>query len=76
MEKYGFLNIMALICLQACSLLNLLFFVIFLFSNVIQSDEDYYNILGLSRNANSEEIKRAYRQLARQWYVQIYCKKL
>ncbi len=57
---------MASICLQRC---NLLFFVIFLFCKVINSEEDYYNILGLNRNANNEEIRRAYRRLAREWLV-------
>ena len=48
---------------------SLLLFVIFLFCKVVNSEEDYYSILGLNRNANNEEIRRAYRRLAREWYV-------
>ncbi|MBN2798105.1 MAG: DnaJ domain-containing protein [Deltaproteobacteria bacterium] len=29
---------------------------------------DYYNILGVNRKADAEEIKKAYRRLARQWH--------
>ena len=29
---------------------------------------DYYNILGIERNASAEDIKRAYRTLARRWH--------
>jgi len=31
-------------------------------------EQDYYNVLGISLNANAEEIKRAYRKLAFQYY--------
>ena len=56
---------MASTCVQKYSLL----FVIFLFFKFVNSEEDYYSILGLSRSANNEEIRRAYRRLAREWYV-------
>ena len=29
---------------------------------------NYYNILGVERNASPDDIKRAYRALARQWH--------
>ncbi|HQE25746.1 MAG TPA: DnaJ domain-containing protein, partial [Candidatus Atribacteria bacterium] len=29
---------------------------------------DYYEVLGTDRNASSEDIKRAYRRLARQYH--------
>lgn len=54
---------------------SLLLFVIFVFCKVVNSEEDYYSILGLNRNANNEEIRRAYRRLAREWYVCKFQKK-
>ena len=30
--------------------------------------KDFYNILGLQRNANESEIKKAYRKLAMKWH--------
>lgn len=32
------------------------------------TEQDYYGILGIPRNASIEEIKKAYRQLARQYH--------
>ena len=34
--------------------------------------EDYYAILGVTRTANEDEIKRAYRQLARELHPDIH----
>ncbi len=33
--------------------------------------KDYYAILGISRNATKEEIKRAYRRLAKEWHPDV-----
>ncbi|MFF8605683.1 DnaJ C-terminal domain-containing protein [Streptomyces sp. NPDC015346] len=32
------------------------------------SNRDYYDVLGVARNASAEEIQRAYRNLARRWH--------
>ncbi len=34
----------------------------------MQPKRDYYDVLGISRNASEEEIKRAYRKLALEWH--------
>lgn len=34
----------------------------------MELSEDYYEVLGLSRNANEEQIKKAYRKLALKWH--------
>lgn len=57
---------MASVYSSRCSKLLL---VIVIFYEIVNSEDDYYSILGLKRNADSEEIRRAYRQLAREWYV-------
>ncbi|MBW1851298.1 MAG: J domain-containing protein, partial [Deltaproteobacteria bacterium] len=33
--------------------------------------EDFYNILGVSKNADQKAIKKAYRKLARKWHPDI-----
>ena len=36
-------------------------------SNNVHSD-DYYEVLGISKSANENEIKKAYRKLAIRWH--------
>lgn len=40
-------------------------------SHHMSNKRDYYEVLGLPRNASSEEIKRAYRRLARQYHPDV-----
>ncbi|KAK3253605.1 chaperone protein DnaJ [Cymbomonas tetramitiformis] len=38
---------------------------------VVRAEQDYYEILGVSRSADSKELKRAYRQLARKFHPDV-----
>lgn len=49
--------------------LCILFFVIILPLVVAQKIGDPYKILGVHRKASLPEIRKAYRQLAKEWYV-------
>nr|WP_240739297.1 DnaJ domain-containing protein [Marinitoga lauensis] len=35
---------------------------------ILNQKKDYYGILGISKNATPEEIKKAYRQLVKKWH--------
>lgn len=42
------------------------------FAGLVQrsySEENLYSVLGVSRDSNRQEIKRAYVRLAKKWYV-------
>lgn len=51
-------------CLHEFSIVVLVLFVIF---GLIVCDDEFYSTLGVSRTANSDEIRKAYRRLAREW---------
>lgn len=45
-----------------------LIFSIFSLLSIVLADEDYYKILGISRDANDKEIRNAYRQLSKKFH--------
>ena len=45
-----------------------LFFLFLTFLSVVLSESDYYKILGVDRNADEKEIKRAYRELSKKFH--------
>lgn len=42
--------------------------VLFIINAVIGKAKSYYQILGVNKNANSDEIKKSYRKLAMKWH--------
>lgn len=42
------------------------------YEHVMSTKRDYYEILGVDRKASAEEVKRAYRRLAKQYHPDVY----
>ena len=46
--------------------ITLMYIVVFTFA-AVHADEDLYKVLGVKRSASPAEIKKSYKQLAREW---------
>ena len=49
----------------------IIFFVFFCCFTRTSEDEDLYKVLGVKKTATSQDIKKAYKSLAREWSVDV-----
>lgn len=57
-------------CDKSMKFFALVFFWVFILNTVLADLGNPYKILGVNRKATLQEIRKAYKQLAKEWYVQ------